>query len=94
MPISLEGYCDLRNIQDLLLDGTITSCTAIWRTFKEPVIPFGSMIEYHYISAEDQSRLHQFGEKVFLEIFLGYALYAEEFGKETFWSQTLRSCGI
>ena len=34
------------------------------------------MVEYHPISAKDQSRLHQFGSKVLLGIFLGYALYA------------------
>ena len=40
------------------------------------VIPFGAMVEYHPVSAKDQSRLHQFGAKVLPGIFLGYALYA------------------
>ena len=40
------------------------------------VTPFGAMVEYHPISANDQSRLHQFGSKVLPGIFLGYALYA------------------
>ena len=44
--------------------------------WKGPVIPFGSMIEYHPISAKDLSRTHQFGKKVLPGIFLGYALYA------------------
>ena len=44
--------------------------------FNGPVIPFGSMVEYHPISAKDQSRLHQFGAKVLPGIFLSYALYA------------------
>ena len=44
--------------------------------FDGPVIPFGAMVEYHPISAKDQSRLHQFGAKVLPGIFLGYALYA------------------
>ena len=39
------------------------------RRFGEPLegpgIPFGSMVECHRISAKDQSRLHQFGKKVF-----------------------------
>ena len=34
------------------------------------------MVEYHPISAKDQSRLHQFGGKVLPGIFLGYALDA------------------
>ena len=44
--------------------------------FDGPVIPFGAMVEYHTISAKDQSRLHQFGSKVLPGLFLGYALYA------------------
>ena len=44
--------------------------------FKGPIIPFGSLVEYHPITAKDQSRIHQFGKKVFPGLFLGYALYA------------------
>ena len=44
--------------------------------FHGPVIPFGSMVEYHPISAKDLSRLHQFGKKVLPGIFLGYVLCA------------------
>ena len=44
--------------------------------FNGPVIPFGSMVEYHPISAKDLSRLHQFGKKVLPGIILGYVLYA------------------
>ena len=34
------------------------------------------MVEYHRITAKDQSRIHHFGKKVLLGLFLGYALYA------------------
>ena len=34
------------------------------------------MVEYHLISAKDQSRLHQSGAKVVPGFFLGHALYA------------------
>ena len=44
--------------------------------FKGPIIPFGSLVEYHPISAKHQSRIHQFGKKVLPGLFLGYALYA------------------
>ena len=44
--------------------------------FKGPIIPFGSLVEYHPITAKDQSRIHQFGKKVLPRLFLGYALYA------------------
>ena len=40
------------------------------------IIPFGSLVEYYPISAKDQSRIHQFGEKVLPGLFLGYPLYA------------------
>ena len=41
-----------------------------------PIIPFGSLVEYHPITAKDQSRIHQFGKKVLPGLFLGYTLYA------------------
>ena len=44
--------------------------------FKGPITPFGSLVEYHPITAKDQSRIHQFGKKVLLGLCLGYALYA------------------
>ena len=59
--------------------------------FKGPIIPFGSLVECHPITAKDQSRIHQFGKKVLPGLFLGYALYAGEFGRVTYRSQTLRS---
>ena len=49
--------------------------------FKEPVIPFGSMIENHPISAEDESRLHQVGKKVWLGI---SAFVWRELGQERY----------
>ena len=45
------------------------------------IIPFGSLVEYHPITAKDQSRIHQFGKKVLPGLFLGYALYAGRIGK-------------
>ena len=42
---------------------------------------FGSMKEYHPISAKDQSTLHQFGQKMLPGIFIGYVLFAGRLGK-------------
>ena len=72
-----ECYCYLRNTQDLLSDGKTPYERRFGQPFKGPIIPFGSLVEYHPISAKDLSRLHQFGAKVLPSIFLGYALYAE-----------------
>ena len=35
--------------------------------FKGPIIPFGSLVEYHPITAKDQSRIHQLGKKSCLD---------------------------
>ena len=43
--------------------------------FNGPIIPFGSLVECHPISAKDQSRIHQLGKKILPGLFLGYALY-------------------
>ena len=43
---------------------------------KGPIISFGSLVEYHPITAKDKSRIHQFGKQVLFGLFLGYALYA------------------
>ena len=61
---STECYCYLRNIQDLLSDGKTPYERRFGEPFQLPVIPFGAMVEYLPVSAEDQSRLHQFGAKV------------------------------
>ena len=71
---SMDCYCYMRNIQDLLADGRTPYERRFGEPFRGPAIPFGSMVEYHPISAKDLSRLHQFGKKVLPEMFLGYAL--------------------
>ena len=66
---SMECYCYLRNVQDLLSDGKTLYEQRFGEPFRGPVIPFGSMMEYHPTSAKDKSRLHQFGEKKFTRNF-------------------------
>ena len=46
------------------------------KPFEGPIVPFGSLVEYHPTTAKDQSRIHQFGKTVLPGLFLGYALYA------------------
>ena len=41
-------------------------------------------------SERDKAGIRQFGKKVLPGIFLGYALIAGEFGKETFWLLRLK----
>ena len=72
----MECYTCLRNVTDLLSDGKTPYVRRFGQPFKGPIIPFGSLVEYHPITAKDQSRIHQFGKKVLPGLFLGYALYA------------------
>ena len=72
----MECYTYLRNVTDLLSDGKTPNGRRFGHPFKGPIIPFGSLVEYHPITRKDQSRIHQFGKKVLPGLFLGYALYA------------------
>ena len=74
--VSMECYTYLRNITDPLSDGKTPYARRFGQPFKGPFIPFGSLVEYHPLTAKDQSRIHQFGKKVSPVLFLGYALYA------------------
>ena len=73
---SMECYCCLRNMQDLLSDGKTLYEMRFGKPFQGPIIPFGAMVEYHPIFVKDLSRLHQFGKKVVPGIFLGHVLHA------------------
>ena len=78
---SMECYTYLRNVTDLLSDGKTPYERRFGQPFKGPIIPFGSLVEYHPVTAKDQSRIYQFGKKVLPGLFLGYALYAERIWK-------------
>ena len=73
---SMECYTYLRNVTDLLSDGKTPHERRFGQPFKGPIFPFGSLVEYHPVTAKDQSRIHQFGKKVLPGLVLGYALYA------------------
>ena len=73
---SMECYTYLRNITDCLSDGKTPYERHFGQPIEGPIIPFGSLVEFHRITAKDQSRIHQFGKKVLPGLFLGYALYA------------------
>ena len=73
---SMECYTYLRNVTDLLSDGKTPYERRFGQPSKGPIVPFGSLVEYHPTTAKDQSRIHQFRKKVLPGLFLGYALYA------------------
>ena len=88
---SMECFTFLRNSQDLLSDGKTPYERRFGKPFKGPIIPFGSLVEYYPISAEDQSRIHQFGKKVLPGLSLDTHCTREKFRRVTYWLQTLRS---
>ena len=58
---------------------------------KQPIMPFGSLVEYYPISAKDQSKIHQFGKKVSPGLFRGYVLYAGETARVAFFGEDRRT---
>ena len=75
---SMECYCALRNVQDLLAAVKPPNERRFGEPRFRPRILFGSMAEFLSTSAKDQSRLYQFGTKVLPGIFTRYALYVGE----------------
>ena len=49
---SMECYTYLRNVTDLLSDGKTPYERRFGQPFKGPIIPFGSLVEYHPINCE------------------------------------------
>ena len=74
--ISMEGYCYLRNVQDLLADRKTPYERRFGESFKGPITPFGPLVEHLPNSERDKARIHQFGKKVLPGISFGYALIA------------------
>ena len=52
---SMECYCSLRNVQDLLADGKTSYERRFGELFKGSMIPFGAMVKYYPISTRDQT---------------------------------------
>ena len=67
----MECYTYLRNVTDLLSDGKTPYERRFGEPFEGPIIPFGSLVDYYPISANDQSRIHPFGKQVLPGLFLG-----------------------
>ena len=87
---SMECHTYLRNVTDLLSVGKTPYERRFGQPFKGPIIPFGSLVEYHPITAQDKSRIHQFG-KSYLDCSSDTLFTRGDFGRVTYWSQTLRS---
>ena len=63
----MECYTYRRNVTDLVSDWKTPYERRFGQPFKGPIIPFGSLVEYHPTSSKEQLRIHQFGKKVWLD---------------------------
>ena len=59
---SMECYTYLRNVTGFLTDGKTHFERRFGKPFTGPIIQFGSLVEYHPMTAKDQSRIHQCGK--------------------------------
>ena len=85
-------YTYLRNVTDLLSDGKTPYERRFGQPFKGPIIPFGSLVEYHPINCERTSQESiNLERKSYLDCSSDMHCTRGEFGKVTYWSQTLRS---
>ena len=75
---SMECYCYLRNIQDILGDGKNTLWKTIWRIIQRAnnTASSSDWIPLDFSKRPFRELIHQFGKKVLPGIFLGYELIA------------------
>ena len=85
---AMECYTYLRNIQDLVSVGKTPYERRFGQPFKGPIIPFGSLVEYHPVTAKDLINLER---KSYLDCSSEMYCTREEFGRVPYWLQTLRS---
>ena len=81
---SMECYTYLRNVTALLSDGKASYERRFGQLFNGPIIPFGSLVEYHPTTAKVQSRIHQFGKKFYLDCSSDTHCTRVEFGRVTY----------
>ena len=80
----MECYTYLRNVTDLLSDWKTPYERRFGQPFEGPITPFGSLVECHPKTAKDQSRIHQFGKKSYLDCSSDTLCTRGEFGRVTY----------
>ena len=88
---SMECCCFLRNVQDLLSDGTTPYERRPGEPFCGPIIPFGSMVEFLRKTSQDSTSLVT---RSILASSHDMCCMQRAPGKEISWSRTLRSLRI
>ena len=85
---SMEYYTYLRNVTDLLSDGKTPKERRFGQPFKGPIIPFGSLVEYHQQLRRISQESTNLERKSYLDCSSDMHCTRGEFGKVTYWSQT------
>ena len=88
---SMECYTYLRNIQDLLSDGKTPYERRFGKPLKGPIIPFGSLVEYTLSLRRTSQESINLERKSYLDCSSDTHCTRVEFGRVTYWLQTLRS---
>ena len=88
---SMECYNYLRNVTDLLSDGKTPYERRFGQPFEGPIIPFGSLVEYPPQLRKISPESNNLERKFYLDCSSDTLFTRGEFGRVTYWSQTLRS---
>ena len=90
IPWNAKPICETLKISCLM--GRLHTRDVLENLSKDRSFRFGSLVEYYPISAKDQSRIHQFGKKdlTWIVPWIRF-LRGGEFGRATYWLQTLKS---
>ena len=88
---SMECYTYLRNVTDLLSGGTTPMKDVLGQPFRGPIISFGSLVEYYPVSAKDSQKSINLERKSCLDCSSDTHCARVEFGRVTYWLQTVRS---
>ena len=83
---SMECYTYLPNVTDLFSDGKTPYERRFGQPLKGPIIPFGSLVEYHPVIGNPS-----IWKKFYLDCSSDTLPTRGEFGRVTYWLQTLRS---
>ena len=91
IPWNVKPICD--NVTDLLSDGKTPYERRCGQPFEGPIIPFGSLVEFHPSTAKDRCRQESINleRKSYQDCSSDMHCTRGEFGRVTYWSQTLRS---
>ena len=91
LAVSTECYCYLWKVQDLLSDGKTPYERRFGEPLKGPIVPVGSMVEYHPFPPKTCQDFISSARKSYQQYSSVMHYTRGESGKETCWSQTLKN---